>query len=169
MAIDTTIGGVAADSYASVAAADSYAAADLGRYAAAWAAATTDQKERALKRAARDLDTYVGSSAARWDEFQALVFPRWEDVHPVTSLPLIPTRVMHAAIEQAMYMLVNAEVIDDAATRRARGMSNWSEPNVSGALVTDPEFGRLAPKAVALLTGAGFEGGGATIGWIETT
>src|SRR5688500_8297228 len=167
MAIDVTPGGAAADAYASVAAADSYAAADLGRYVTAWSAATVDSKERALKRAARDIDVYVGSSYDRWDLVQALAFPRLTDIDD-DGLPIIPLRVEQASIEQAMYVLVNADVIDDAATRRARQLSNWSEPNVSGSIVMDADFGRLAPKALKLLTGDGFEGG-ATVAWIETT
>ena len=167
MAIDVTPGGAAADAYVSVAVADAYAAADLGRYATAWAAADNDTKERALKRAARDIDGAVGSSIDRWDADQALAFPRLLDTDG-DGLPIIPRIVERAAIEQAMYVLVNADVLDDAATRRARGMSNWSEPNVSGSLADDPNEGRLSPNAQRLLSGVEY-GGGAVIGWIETT
>ena len=167
MAIDTTPGGAAADSYLSVAAADSFADADLGRYADAWVAADLPTKERALRRATRDIDTYIGSSIPRYDADQRLVFPRWTDI-AVTGLPMIPWQVAQAAYHQAVYVLVNASTIDDAATRRSRALTNWSEPNVSGAMERDPSFGRLAPEVLTLLGGEGFEGG-ATVGWIDVT
>lgn len=166
MAIDTTIGGSTADSYLSVAAADAYAAADLGRNAAAWASASTDEKERALKRATRDLDRIAGWTGVGFYETQALVYPRSIDIDPDTGLPWLPRALRNATAEQAMYVLRNANVIDDAATRRARGLSNFAEPDVSGQLAEDSGYGAISPRAIELLQPLGQT---SVIGWISTT
>lgn len=166
MAIDTTIGGASADSYLSVAEADAYAAADLGRNATAWAEAQTDTKERALKRATRDLSRIAGYTGARWSFDQALVFPRSIDLDPVTGLPVLPVPLKNATAEQAMYVIRNANVIDDAASRRARGLSNFTEPDVGGQLADDPDFGAISPRAIELLQPLAER---SVIGWISTT
>jgi hypothetical protein len=54
MAIDSTAGGVAADSYVDIATADAYA--DTKLYVAEWTDATTADKERALKMSTVELD-----------------------------------------------------------------------------------------------------------------
>ena len=167
MPLDTTPGGSASDSYLSLADALAFANADLGRYAAAWIAATDADREKALRRATRDIDRYVGSTVDRYDVGQKLAFPRFIDTNDAGA-PIIVPRLREATYQQAVYVLVNADVLDDAATRRARALTNFSEPNVSGQIADDERFGRLAPEAAILLTGEGFEGG-AVVGWIEST
>lgn len=168
MPLDTTIGGAASDSYLSLADAAAFAAADLGTYADEWAAADDPTREKALRRATRDIDTFVGSTVEAWDAVtpQKLAFPRWEDVD-TNGNPFLPPRLLQATYHQAAYVLANAEVLDAAATRRARALTNFTEPNVSGTINEDARFGRLSPVAEALLTGEGFEGG-SIVGFIDT-
>lgn len=168
MALDATVGGASADSYIDVATADAFAASDLGTFATDWAAATTDVKERALKKATRQIDSFiVGTELVRWDNDQALLFPRSEDV--LVSTPFIPTKLKIAVYEQAKYLLSNADLLDAAAMRRARGLTQFSEPNVSGSLSEDADFGRLSREAVDLLAGFAPENAGSYVAWIEST
>ena len=71
--IDATVGGTTANSYLSIAAADTLTETMLGTLA--WTSATSDQKTRALITGTRDLDklTWIGS---RTSETQALDWPR---------------------------------------------------------------------------------------------
>jgi DnaT-like ssDNA binding protein len=165
MALDATPAGAASDSYLTVAAADAYAAADLGRNREAWAAADTDTKERALKRATRDLSRVAGYTGPRYSELQALIFPRLEDFD-LAGDPIIPVTLEHATYEQAAFLIRNADVIDDAASRRARGLANFAEPDVSGQLAADPEYGSIAPRALELVVEFTQR---SSIGWISTT
>lgn len=166
MPLDVTPGGSASDSYLSLADALSYANNDLGLFAEGWIAASDADREKALRRATRDIDRWAGNTGDRFDPVnQALAFPRWEDVD-ADGLPIIVPRLKEATYQQAIYVLANAKVLDGAATRRARAQTNFTEPNVSGTIATDPSFGRLAPEAERLLTGEGFEGG-AVVGWID--
>jgi hypothetical protein len=170
MALDVTPGGSASDSYLSLADALLFANADLGQFATHWKSGdgvTDAVRETALRRATRDIDRYVGSSVDRWVTTQRLAFPRYEDVDAL-GLPIIVPRLKEATYQQAIYVLSNADVIDAASTRRARALTNFSEPNVSGQIADDSRFGKLAPEVITLLTGEGFEGG-AVVGWIETT
>lgn len=165
MAIDATPAGAASDSYLTVAAADTLAAADLGRFATGWSAATTDQKERALKRATRDIDAVAGYVGDRYSTLQALLFPRSEDVNTAGS-PIIPRGVERACYEQAIFILDVSTVVDDAAARRARGITSGAEPDVSYQLADDPMAGQLSPRAWQYLRP---ETSRSTIGWIATT
>jgi hypothetical protein len=165
MALDVTPGGSASDSYLSLADALSFANGDLGLYADGWIAATDPTREKALRRATRDIDTWIGSTTDAYSTTQALAFPRWEDVDD-TGNPVIVSSIELATYHQAIYVLANAEVLDNAATRRARALSNFTEPNVSGTLAEGVGYGRLAPEAERLLTGEGFEGG-AIVGFID--
>jgi hypothetical protein len=165
MALDVTPGGSASDSYLSLADALSYAQSDLGLFADAWVAADDPTREKALRRATRDIDRWVGSTTDAYSTTQALAFPRWEDTDDA-GLPIIVVPVEQATYEQAKYVLSNAEVIDNAATRRARALTTFTEPNVSGQLAEGLSYGRLAPEAERLLSGEGFEGG-AIVGFID--
>lgn len=165
--LDVTVAGPSANSYLSVADADALADADLGKNAKRWLSATTDEKERALLRAARDLDDYVERVAARYDEItpQALLFPRSSDV--LNNVAFIPGSVARAAYEQASYLMVNADQIDDAASRRAQGLANYSNPDgTSGSLATEFGDGLIGPRARRLLDRLT---GGAVIAEIVTT
>lgn len=168
MPLDVTVGGSAANSYLSVAEGDEFAASDLGRFAKAWLDATTEAKEAALRRAAQEIDTYVGvrPDEAFYPSVQALVFPRYSDVN-VYGVPLLPVRVKRAAYLQAAYLVAAADQIDDAALRRSKGFTSYANPDgTGGQLATSETFGRMHPDAQALL---GSFDEGATIGWIRTT
>lgn len=151
MALDATVAGASADSYITVAEADAFAAVRLGRFAERWrdAATTTDQKEDALKQATSDIDAFVRIGAA-YLTVQALAFPRLIDVDDL-DVAFIPKRVKEACYEQAAYVLATAELQDDYAERRARGLFTFTENDVSGSLAGNADFGRLAPRAEQLL------------------
>lgn len=158
--------GPAADSYLSVADADAFAANDLGRQASRWLelATTTAMKEAALRRATRDIDR-AARFVEQYDEDQALRFPRPLDLDSFGS-PIIVPDLEEATYEQASYVLLNADLIDDAQSRRARQLTNFAEPDVSGTVATDAEWGMLSPRARQLLEGLTV--GGSVVGWIAT-
>lgn len=160
----TTPASATANSYLSIDEADTFADTDIGTYAEAWrASGDADQKARALIRATRDIDRYVGRVAASYVVGQALVFPRNLDL--VDEVPIIPTGLKHATYLQAVYLFSEAETIDKASTQRARGLSSFAEPNVSGSLVTDGSY-LLAPTVDAALLEYRE---GSVVGWIRTT
>lgn len=148
MALDTTVGGASADSYISVAEADAIAVNRLGREAEAWQNAQVVDKERALRQAAVDIDTLVNGRP--YSDAQMLGFPRYVDTDD-SLVPFIPARVRQAQYEQAAYLLANADVISDAASRRARGLFSFAEDNLSGSIALDDTTGLLAPRAMQLM------------------
>lgn len=151
MALDATVGGAAANSYLTVAAADLLNGDRLGSYAARWTAADAPTKEKALIQATADIDAFV-HPAERWSDGQLLAFPRAIDVDDALA-PFIPMRVQVATFEQALYLLVNIDQLERAATRRARGLYTFDEDEgPSGTLALDSQLGLLAPRAEALLT-----------------
>ena len=150
MAIDATVAGASANSYLTVAAADLLAASELGRDMKAWSAATVEEKEAALVRATEEVDAEVGRVVYPATATQSLLFPRRTDY--VGSIYFIPARLARATILQAAFLLRNADLLDDAVSFRARGLSNFSNPDgTSGQLADDPSFGRLHPRARSLL------------------
>lgn len=141
MSLDATPAGNTADSYLTVAGADALAGADYGPEVTSWGTADTDTKERALKRATREIDAYLGTGWPRYSATQSLLFPRSVDV--VSSLPVIPVGLTRATYQQAIYVVRNAKVLAAAGTRGARNMQSASEPNTSysegdGVLVISP-------------------------------
>ncbi len=143
MPLDTTVGGSAADSYVSLAEADGFGASDIGRFAQAWADAPIEKKEAALRRAAREIDAYVGIAPdeAYYYGVQARAFPRVRDISYSTHLPEIPSRVKFAQYLQAAYLCLASDQIDDAALRRSKGLSNYVNPDGTGGQVAnDPDF-----------------------------
>ncbi|HVM30772.1 MAG TPA: DnaT-like ssDNA-binding protein [Candidatus Limnocylindrales bacterium] len=150
MPLDTTVAGAATDSYISVAEADAMAAADLGRFAEAWAEHTPDKKERALRRATREIDSHYGS-VRRYAATQARSFPRSLDV--ASGVPFVPDGIARATYEQAIYVASNAHLLDDAASRLARGLVSFSSEGGSGTVMgsEDVQYGRLAPNAARWL------------------
>ncbi len=154
MPLDVTVGGSAANSYVSIAEADEFAASDIGRFAKAWTDAPAEKKEAALRRAAREIDAYVGIAPdeAFYYGVQALAFPRVRDVDYVTTLPEIPGRVKFGQYLQAAYLCATADQIDEAAARRAKGFSNYVNPDgTGGQLSGDASFGRYHPDFIATL------------------
>lgn len=169
MALDATPAGAAADSYIDVATADALAANDLGGFVGTWTAADTDTKERALKKATRMIDAYViGDEFIALTETQSLLFPRVQDTDDA-GVAIIPKRLALATYEQAKHLIANADLLEAAASRRARGLTNFSEPNVSGSISENADLGRMAPEVIDYLAGYAPGAGGAIVGWIETT
>lgn len=153
MALDATPGGAAADSYLTVAGADALSVDDLGPEVDAWTAATTATKEKALKRATREIDAYLRSGWARYSSTQALRFPRARDVDAAGD-PFIPVDLQRATYQQAIYVNRNATVLAAANRRRARNVTNASEPDVSYTQ-GDPEepIASMSAMAIHYLTG----------------
>jgi hypothetical protein len=114
MALNSTAKSETAESYGSVADADSYFS-DRGM--AAWAALSTTQKEQALRRATEFLDRYYGD---RWlgektTQPQALDWPRvgvTEDGWLISSEE-IPRRVQRATFEAAYLDISGVEIEPD--------------------------------------------------------
>lgn len=152
MALDVTVGGPAADAYVSIAEADAFAASDLGRFAKAWTEATSEQKEAALRRATTEVDAYSGVTDvdAYYYGTQRLAFPRSIDVD-VNGTVVIPVNVKRASYLQAAYLILAADVIDDAALRRAKGFTSYANPDGTGGQIGSVNQGRLHPSAEALL------------------
>jgi hypothetical protein len=167
VAIDATVAGTAANSYATVEEADLLALDDLGRAAADWALATLDTKERALKRATREIDAYVGTTEKyATDPEQALAFPRVSDVDS-SGAAIIPSKLKLATYLQAGYVLRNADVLDEAASRRARGLVNFANPDGTGGQIsTDPELA-VHPQIPTLVASLNDASSGVYV--IETT
>lgn len=159
MALDSTVAGAQANSYLSVADANALATDDLGSEAIAWLEATHEQREKALKRATREIDGYLRSGWARYSAAQALLFPRAIDYAGTPIAPLIPRNVELACYEQATYVLKNATVIDNAHTRRARDMHSASEPNISYTERPDADTPAISDAALLYLEGYRRAGG----------
>ena len=105
MAIDTTVAGAAADSYATVAEADSYLALQRGRNISKWTSLTTTQKEDTLKLAAVAVDQlrfFDDPSTTT----QALEFPRVADYKTVGGVTtyFIQPGVKYGQIETALHI-----------------------------------------------------------------
>jgi hypothetical protein len=119
MALDTTVGGAAANSYASVVEADAYHQGHL--YASLWTGASTSQKEGALMMAARLLDAnpqaWTGSAAA---ETQALGWPRIGMLNrngfaiPSAGATAVPQALKDAQSEFARQLIVIDRTADNA-------------------------------------------------------
>jgi len=166
MALDATVAGASADAYLTVADADAIAAADMGSEAERWLSSSTTvtQREIALKRATREIDDLPHSGTA-YSTTQALVYPLSDDLD-VNGDPIIVKRVRHATYYQAAFVLSNAAVIDRANARRARDVSQASEPDMSYTL---GEGGRsiYSPRALQSLEGNA-RGGGMVAVWATT-
>ena len=166
MAVITTVAGTTSNSYLDVAAADDFAASELGQLAKKWRTATIEDKEAALIRATSEIDEYVGSGVALYAYDQALRFPRAIDLD-AAGVAIIPARVRRSTFLQAAFLLANVDELDAAAARRARGLVNFANPDGTGGQLADsPDMGRLHPRVTALL---GDTVGGAVVGWIDTT
>jgi hypothetical protein len=168
MALDDTVAGANSNSYLSVADADEIAKAEaLGLNVKRWRAATLDEKEVALVRATNEIDDYIVFSSP-YDPLtpQRLLFPRVQDLDPVTSAPMLPRSLRRATFLQAAYLLSNADEIDASMARRARGLVNFANPDGTGGQLGEVDLGRLHPAAMAAV--GGLAGSGAVVGWIVT-
>jgi hypothetical protein len=154
VALDVTVAGPAANSYITVAEADLFAADRLGPFATKWLSGglTSDQKENALITATRDVDAHVGH-ATPFVATQRLLFPRDIDyTGTVVLTPFLHRAVKEATFEQAIFLASNADILDQAATRRAHGLYAFNNPDgTGGSLAVDPNIGTFSPLAHKLL------------------
>jgi hypothetical protein len=169
VALDVTVAGAAANSYLSVADADAFAASDVGPARDKWLTATLDEKERALIRATADIDGFVARVAHPFvvnPPYQALLFPRAEDV--LSGVAYITRAVQMGTYVQAAFLNnEGARLLEDSAKFRARGLSNFSNPDgTGGSVATNADDGVIHPRVARLL---GEYTGGAIIGTIVTT
>jgi len=114
MALDATIAGASADSYISVADADTYHGTNLN--VTDWTGASNDSKERSLKMATRLLDERIDWIGSKNTDAQALRWPRAAVTTPdgyAIETTEIPTAVTNATAEFAKY-LIASDRTDDA-------------------------------------------------------
>lgn len=108
--IDATVGGAAANSYLTIAAADALAESTLGTLA--WTTATSDEKTRALITATRGLDTltWIGTRA---DPDQALDWPRSGATCDDIEYPddAIPEAIKYSAFDLANTLLTTPTLL----------------------------------------------------------
>ena len=140
LAIDATVGGAAANSFVTVAEADTYLEARLN--SAAWTG--VDPKMQALIEATRELCALSGWLGYRVTSTQALAWPRDEVVNPDDPTPgsyyaatIIPQRVKDATCELALEFL-KAGTTDLAAASATVGIiektvdvltTRWASPS----------------------------------------
>lgn len=150
--IDATVAGAAANAYITLAESEAYAEGDLGHDAVAWIAAADDDKAKAIIRATDDIRGYQTTVGDPYSTAQALLYPRAIDIVAATLVAYIHANVKRATYEQAKYVLQNADTIDEAGTRRARGLISFSDDDGSGSMVAvDPSFGLFSPRMVSYL------------------
>jgi hypothetical protein len=152
MPFDATPGGPASTSYLTVADADAIAASQgLGEASTAWLAAPEGDKEKALTRATSEIDAYVVTGGAAGVAGQALIFPRSIDYDGAGDY-FIHRNVELATYWQAVHVLANADQLDRANARRARGLISFSDDDGGGSVVSvKPEFGQLSSQALTYL------------------
>ena len=120
MSLDATPNGANADSFMTVAEADSYYATNL--YSTTWVGSTTDNKEKALKMATRILDEKVAWVGTRATSTQALGWGRtdvsWDGT--IVSSTTVPIQIKNATAEFAGELLVS----DLTANAQGKGLNS---------------------------------------------
>lgn len=104
--LDATVGGASSTSYIDVAAADLYF--DNRLHATAWTGATSDDKERALNMATRELDSRVEWEGLKAETAQALAWPRYglyDDDGYSLATDALPDELVNACCEFALILL----------------------------------------------------------------
>jgi hypothetical protein len=164
--IDTTISGASANSYCSIADADSYH--ETHPYATTWENADSDQKCRALQTATRLLDQWYEWQGIVADSAQRLLWPRIGVTGPHGYLEpsdAIPERIEQATAELARQLLDADRTVD--SDLEAQGITALKAGSVelsfSGMAKT-----HVIPNAVAAFVGvygreASRSGGAVTI------
>ncbi len=152
MTLVSTVAGATANSYLTVADADGFAQdLGLGPSDAAWLVASNSDKEKALIRATSEVDAYLKIAGSHWADGQALLFPRAIDADN-TNTPFILTNVELATYAQAVHVLRNAEQLDNADSRRARGLISFSDDDGSGSVISNrDDFGTMSSRAIHYL------------------
>lgn len=141
-----------ANSYLTVADADALAGDDLGPEADAWLATTVlPSKEKALKRATREIDAHLSTTWQRYSSTQRLLFPR--SIDTLDGDPVIPVGIQRATYQQAIFVLRNAAVIAAANSRRAQNLASASEPQMGYSQGAEDGMNVLSPQALHYLSG----------------
>lgn len=139
--IDSTVGGANANSYSSIADADSYHETHL--YASDWEDADTDDKCRALQMATRLLDQRFEWNGVAVGSTQALLWPRvaatYPNGHPIPS-DIVPTAVKHATAELARQLIADDRTAD--SDTEAKGIKAMTVGSIS------MEFRSVAAKPI---------------------
>lgn len=137
-AITATAGSASANSYITIADADTYHETHIS--SATWDGASTDEKCRALQTATRLLDQWFEWNGSASDSTQALLWPRSGVIGPNGYLEAnnaIPTRIKHGCAELARQLIDN----DRTADSDSRGVSSVTAGSVSvtftGSATTD--------------------------------
>lgn len=168
--IDATVGGASANSYATLADAETYMEGRLN--STTWDAATTDQKNRALVEAARELQV-LAWDGSRVDDTQAMAWPRSWVVDPddpngdYYEETVVPVRVSEAQMELA-FQFIRAGTTDLAALDSTDGIirkkidvleTEYARPyeRVRGLQRYPRVWDRILPLLAATGTGANVE------------
>ncbi len=157
LTIDTTVGGAAANSYVSVAQADTYFEARLNT--SAWTG--DEDKKKALRMAAKRLQD-ENWRGCRVDDTQALAWPRYEVENPDSPSgdyfadDEIPQRVIDAQCELAIFYLQNTAAEDEAnqaIVEEAALDSNAVRVKYANAGRSRAQSGELPLRVARLLSG----------------
>lgn len=142
-----TVGSASANSYLTVADADTLLNLRLG--VDLWTAASTDDKGRALIMATRDIDS---NRFRGWkiDSAQALEFPRTEQTVASTS---IPPEVLNACAEQALWIIQHSSTGGRSERQQlaSQGVSSYTVGSLSETLRGGFDRGGLCPEGIKYL------------------
>lgn len=145
-----TVGSAAANTYATVADADTYHEAHP--YASTWTAATTDQKNRALATATALLDRHVAWSGYVLDDVQALQWPRSGAIYRsgyAVPTTVIPVDVVRATAELARQLLAADRTADNDI--ETQGLTSLSAGSISLAFDQARVKVKVVPDAVVAM------------------
>ncbi len=147
MTLDSTIGGAAANSYASVSEADAYFATRL--YADSWTDAGTSEKEQALITTTQEIESYY-HPGTRVSTTQALQWPRYNVYFDglILSSETIPTLLKYAQYEGSIYLLANTSVLEVSELRMFDNLKVGSIDITPHHPVSTP---RLPARAISFL------------------
>lgn len=161
--VETGSGLINADSYVSLADANTYTGATF--FSGKWSTQTDTDKEKLLRTATAYLDSFYDykgvkvfpSASLRWPRSQVLD----RDGNEVSSLS-VPVAVKNAVIEMAIYLVENnllqeseskgiqSVKVDAVEIAFERSEKNWKIPNTVshllrgyGTIVTNPKVGKL--------------------------
>lgn len=151
MALDATVGGAAANSFALNAEADAYFADRL--FATGWTGATEGNQDAALIMATRGINAqcYRGTAASAT---QALQFPRTGLTLPngySTTATEIPRAIKEATYEYALYLLNSATDATLERSQVAEGLSELKAGPVTLKFRADFDYKLLPGNVLSLI------------------
>lgn len=166
MAIDATVGGTDADSYSTVAEADTYFGTDSRLGATAWSGETTAQQEAALKMATRrvDMERFEGIKLASG---QALKWPRMhatDDDGEEYPTDVIPGIIQQATWEMALVYLIADD--DGKVPQMDTGLEEFRRAKIGPMEIERDEgfrAGKLPDHVRRILSPALAGGGGLSV------